>query len=77
MESKLVDVTMHLDQRIQSSQLESLRDRLLATDGVMSADYQSKRPHLMIIGYDPEKISSMEFLRVAQQKGIHAELIGM
>jgi hypothetical protein len=31
----------------------------------------------MIIGYNPEKINSMEFLRLAEQKGIHAELIGM
>jgi hypothetical protein len=77
MEPQLVDITMHIDQRIQAPQLEDLRDRLLSTNGVMSADYQSNRPHLMIIGYDPGKIDSMEVLRVAEQKGIHAELIGM
>lgn len=77
MRSKLVDITMHIDQRIQQPELESLRKRLLSTDGVKTADYQTRRPHLMIVGYDPEKVNSLEFIRIARRKGIDAELVGL
>lgn len=77
MASKLVDITMHIDQRIQQPDLESLRYRLLKTDGVKAADYQIRRPHLMVVGYDPEKVKSAEFIRIARQKGLTAELVGL
>ena len=77
MEAKLVDITMHIDESLQQIDLELLRDSLLRTKGVMAADFHRRAPHLMIIGYDPDKIQSMEFLRIAQQKGIHAELVGL
>ena len=77
MDPKLVDITMHIDQSLQQVDLEMLRDSLLRTKGVMAADYHRQAPHLMIIGYDPDKIQAMEFIRIAQQKGIHAELLGL
>lgn len=74
---KLVDITMHIDQSIPQADLEKLRDRLLTTNGVMAADYQQKTPHLMVIGYDPDRINAREFIRIAQQNGVHAELLGL
>ena len=43
----------------------------------MSADIHDEKPHLMIVGYDPENVAPQAFLAVAQRKGYHAELIGI
>ena len=45
--------------------------------GVMTADCRDDRPHLMIVGYDPEDITTFELIATAQNRGYHAELIAM
>jgi hypothetical protein len=77
MNSKMVDVTLHIDEEIDATMREVLRDNLLHMQGVMAADSHSRIPHLMIIEYDPDIIEAMEFLAVVKQRGLHAELIGM
>ena len=77
MDYKMVDVTLHIDEEIDSTEREELRENLLGMQGVMSADSRSRRPHLMIIEYDPDIIEASAFLDVAKQRGLHAELIGM
>jgi hypothetical protein len=43
----------------------------------MAADSQARRPHLMIVEYDPDVVGARAFLDVARQRGLHAELIGL
>ena len=76
MTSKMVDVTLHIDEDTTHEERESLRDSLLSTRGVMSADYRDERPHLMIVAYDPEDVAPQAFVAAAQRRGYHAELIG-
>jgi len=77
MSEKMADVTMHIDEDTSHEQREQLRDHLLQRDGVLAAAYHDEKPHLMVIGYDPEIINSADFLDIAQSSGLHAELIGM
>ncbi len=77
MMTKMVDVTLHIDEDTTHEERESLRDSLLATTGVMSADYRDERPHLMIVGYDPEDVAPQVFITAAQRRGYRAELIGI
>lgn len=77
METKMVDVTLHINEEIDARKREALRDSLLRTRGVLAADYQAARPHLVIIEYDPDVIESSEFVHIARQSGLHAQLIGM
>ena len=56
MTTKMVDVTMHIDEDTTHEERESLRDSLLATTGVMSADIRDEKPHLMIVGYDQDNV---------------------
>ena len=74
---KMVDVTMHIDEDTTHEERESLRDSLLATTGVMSADIRDEKPHLMIVAYDPENVAPQAFIKAAQRRGYHAELIGI
>ena len=77
MTTKMVDVTMHIDEDTTHEERESLRDSLLATTGVMSADIRDEKPHLMIVAYDPENVAPQAFIKAAQRHGYHAELIGI
>lgn len=77
MEAKMVDVTLHLDEDTGHEQREGLRDRLLQVGGVMAADYRDEKPHLMVVEYNPDVISSGEILAIAKEGGLHAELIGL
>jgi len=77
MGTKMVDVTIHIDEKISGEQLEALRDKLLAQKGVMAADYHNDKPHLMIVEYNPDIIDSTKFLGIAAKMNLHAELIGM
>ena len=56
---------------------EKLRDELLGLDGVMAAAYQDGKPHLMVMAYDPDTVKSSIFVKLAQEQGLHAELIGL
>jgi len=77
MSDKMVDVIMHLDEDISSERREELRDSLLLMNGVLAAHYGKDKPHLINIEYDPDTINTGEFLKLAQARNLHAELVGM
>ena len=77
MSTTMLDVTLHIDEETTHDEREGLRDVFLSKNGVMTADCRDDRPHLMIVGYDPEDITAVELLATAQNRGYHAELIAM
>jgi hypothetical protein len=68
-------VTLHVDENTTHDEREGFRDALLGMDGVMAAAYHDERPHLMVVVYDPALVKSIEFVNVAKNRGLHAELI--
>ena len=76
MNTRLAEVTLHIDEATSHVERENFRDVLLAMDGVVAASYHDERPHLMLIEYNPEAINSIEFVSAAKKHGLHAELIG-
>ena len=77
MSTTMLDVTLHIDEETSHNEREDLRDIFLSKKGVMTADCRDERPHLMIVGYDPQDVTSMELLATVKSCGYHAELIGM
>jgi len=77
MSTTMLDVTLHIDEETTHDERELLRDAFLSKKGVMTADCRDERPHLMIVGFDPEDVSGVELLATAQRRGYHAELIAM
>ncbi len=76
-EATTVDVMLHIDEELSHGNLEDFRDVLLHENGVYSASFHDDKPHLMIIVYDPEVIKSLEFVKLAKQHNMHAELVGL
>jgi hypothetical protein len=77
METQMADVTIHIDETMDSAKLEGVRDKLLAETGVMAASFHKEKPHLMIVEYDPDKNNSGNLLKAVTKQGVHAELIGL
>ena len=77
MTPKMTAVTIHIDETLDRVRLEKLRDTLLSERGVMAADYRQENPHLMVVEYDPDSISSNVLLKTVEAQGVHAELIGL
>ena len=76
MDTKLAEVTLHIDEDTSHDEREKFRDVLLALDGVIAASYHDEKPHLMLIEYNPDAIHSIEFVNTAKKHDLHAELIG-
>lgn len=77
MDTRMAEVTLHIDENTAHVERESLRNALLELDGVVAADYHDERPHMMLIEYLPAKIESLAFVKAAEKHGLHAELIGL
>ncbi len=77
MSEDMVDVTIHIDETIDSEQRTGIADRLRATNGVMAASSHESQPHLMVVEYDPAIIDSQQILDAVLATGVHAQLIGM
>ena len=77
MDTRIAEVTFHIDEATSQEERESLRNILLAMDGVVAAAYHDEKPHLMLIEYMPEKLDSLVFVEAAKKNGLHAELIGL
>jgi len=74
---EMADVTVHIDETLGEEQLTMIAGTLRAHEGVMGVAHHEEKPHLMIIEYDPDRVSSGDLLKVVQGQGIHAELIGL
>lgn len=77
MANKMVDVVLHIDELLDPDARQALRDRLLHTRGVIAASADEQMPHLLVIEYDPDTIASAQLLSIAEQNGVHGELIGL
>jgi len=77
MSATMLDVTLHIDEDTTHDEREELRDVFLDKNGVMTADCRDASPHLMIVGFDPEDITTTELLATAKRRGYHAELVAM
>ncbi len=69
-------VIVHIDESLDSGNREQLLQKIVALDGVLSADLQDKRPHLMIVDYNPKQTKSLDVLSGVQDSGVHAQLVG-
>lgn len=77
MDIKLTDVTIHIDENLNSDQRHSIEKTLRSMEGVVSVQNNDKTPHLAMIEYNPEVTSSHDILESVINQGVHAELIGL
>lgn len=73
----LADVLIHLDETLAVTQRERLEGKLRKVEGVIAPRFNSDRPHLLMVAYDPRATNPGEFLRTVEISGYRAQLVGM
>lgn len=76
MDIDIADVMVHIDETLDHRHLEGLSGMMHEVEGVVSVGLHDNKPHLMIVGYNPQMIQSRQVLDSVTAQGLHAELIG-
>jgi len=74
---QMADVMVHIDETVDPERRAKIADTVRAHKGVMAVAHHDEKPHLMIIEYDPDAVTSQQLLQVVLGQGVHAELIGL
>jgi hypothetical protein len=79
MDIHLADVTLHIDEELSEEALGSLEAAFRERDGVVSVHFNTnaKHPHLAVIEFNPDKVSSRDLLSIVRYQGYHGELLGL
>lgn len=73
----LTDITIHVDQALDTAQRQEIENEMRSIDGVVSVRQSDDRPHLLLVEYNPERTTSESLLAVVTNKGYQAERIGL
>ena len=74
--SKEVDVIIHIDEYVEPTTQENVIAALVQREGVTAARFTDKRPHLMLISYDPGTLQSFDVLQQVRNQQLSAKLVG-
>ena len=77
MNTTLSDVVVHLNESVDETTLDELEQGIRKDQGVVSVGHQANRNHLIMVVYDSEVARTSNILHNFQERGLHAQLIGM
>ena len=70
------NVVVHIDETLSAEEINQVEQNVADVGGVVSACVHERTPHLMVVDYDPQVLSSTYLLHQLKGRGLHAELIG-
>jgi len=71
-----VGLVLHVDDTLGESRRMDIEHAIEEEHGVSAAHFAERRPHLMVVEYNPELTSSIKILNRVNHQSVHAELIG-
>ena len=74
--SHKIGLVLHVDDTLGEARRNRIEVALESEQGVSSAHFTERRPHLMVVEYDPDVTSSVHILEKVSGHSVHAELIG-
>ena len=77
MNTTLNEVVVHLNESVDEATLDALEQGIRKDQGVVSVGHQANRNHLIMVVYDSEVARASNILHNFQERGLHAQLIGM
>jgi hypothetical protein len=69
-------MVMHVDEELGESTRRNVERAITAHKGVIHAHFNERRPHLMLVKYDPGRTSSLDILAKVTGQRLGAERIG-
>ena len=77
MSTTLNEVVVHLDENVDQATLEELEACIRQEHGVVSVRHRPNQNHLVMVAYDSTVARASNVLHNFQERGLHAQLVGM
>ena len=71
-----IGLVLHVDESLEDARRQDIEQAIGSQQGINSARFTDRRPHLMVVEYDPSQLSSFDVLCNVHRQQVHAELIG-
>lgn len=77
MQDEITNVMVHVNETMDAFALHALEDAMRGDRGVVSVGHNPKHPHLLLVAYDSSVARSSTFMHQFQDRGMHAQLVGL
>lgn len=77
MSAQLNEVVMHVDETLDDAALRQLEEGMRHEAGVISVGHNPGKSHMIMVVYDSESTRAANLLQSFQQRGLHAQIVGM
>ncbi|MCW8918688.1 MAG: hypothetical protein OQL08_07715 [Gammaproteobacteria bacterium] len=69
------EILMHINETMNAAQQQEFLRAFGNRPGGLQAHLHSTREHLLFIAYDPEELCPHDLVAIAEENGVHAQLI--
>jgi hypothetical protein len=77
MSAHLNEVVLHIDETLDDDTLQRLEDGVRRDPGVVSVGHNPGRTHMIMVVYDSERTQASHLLHSFQERGLHAQVVGL
>ena len=77
MSANLNEVVLHLQETLDDDALRRLEDGVRQDAGVVSVGHNPDNAHMIMVVYDSEATRAASLLHAFQERGLHAQVVGM
>jgi hypothetical protein len=77
MNEHLSDVIVHINETLDEATIDTLEQGLRQDKGVVSVGHRPGQNHLLMVVYDADNAHPSSFVHRFQERGFHAQLVGM
>lgn len=77
MSSNLNEVMLHLEETLDDDALRRLEEGVRQDAGVVSVGHNPDNAHMIMVVYDSETTRAASLLHSFQERGLHAQVVGL
>lgn len=77
MGANLNEVMLHVDETLDDTALLRLEDEVRREPGVVSVGHRADNAHMIMVVYDSDATRASGLLHNFQERGLHAQVIGL
>ncbi|OJZ17245.1 MAG: hypothetical protein BGP21_01680 [Thiobacillus sp. 65-29] len=77
MSANLNEVMLHVDETLDDTALLRLEDEVRREPGVVSVGHRADNAHMIMVVYDSDATRASGLLHNFQERGLHAQVIGL
>jgi len=77
MNAKLNEVLVHIHEPLDEDALHRLEEAVRGDAGVVSVGHNPDQTHMIMVVYDSESMRASSLLHSFQERGLHAQVVGL